>query len=220
MDLERPIEDTRHIPSPRGSPDVTMITPMKVSKSPAFRASGSSSITPKANNANRYREALSATPTPAPIQEIPDDNDEWPAEDDWGDEAVLEWRAEEDSSTMSGMDDDASSVAREDAGLPDNEDEDEDDDWGQDALMTWDDLGIEGDSDDAQSSSDDNGALGEPEFKTETEEDLIARGMPTYRDWPIKKLQVSRVESGLQRIGSETLVALVRQVWLPHDQQA
>lgn len=173
-----------------------MITPMRAGALSAIGAFGSSSITPKANNAGRYRETLSATPTPAPIHEMSDDNEEWPDQGDWGDEAVLEWRAEEDTS-MSGMDDDASSVAREDAGLPEDDDEDEDETWGQDALMTWDEMGIEGESDDnedvSEKDSDNDGPEPEPEPKVETEQDLIARGMPTYRDWTIKKLQVSRV---------------------------
>ena len=128
-----------------------------------------------------------------PIHEISGEEAEWPAEEDWGDEAMLEWRADE-GSIVSGMDDDASSVAREDAGLlsDDEEEDDDDNDWGQDAVMTWEDMGIEGGSDRSDLSESKSDEL---EPTEETEDDLLARGMPTYRNWTVKKLQVSGIVS-------------------------
>jgi hypothetical protein len=172
------------------------------------------SITPRA--VARARESLSPTPTPfimddhddITIQDTGDlqeDDDhynhdyndyteEWPTDQGWGNDAMMEWDA------ASTRDDDVSSVDREEAGLSD-------DAWGRDALLAWDD-DVDDDDDnndndnDNDNNEDDNGfeimhqldqdsdAASDDEDTEETEDDLHARGMPTYRDWMIKDLQV------------------------------
>jgi hypothetical protein len=171
------------------------------------------SITPRAGG--RARESTSPTPTPfltgdhddtiahdtGDVHNEEDDAqydydyndyaDSWPNDQGWGDDAMMEWDA------TSARDDDVSSVDREEAGLSD-------DDWGRDALLAWDD----DDDDDNDNDNDNNNDDETDDFEImhqlddetddatddedteETENDLHARGMPTYRDWAIKDLQV------------------------------
>jgi hypothetical protein len=107
---------------------------------------------------------------------------DWPNDQDWGDDAVMVWDA------TSGNDDDTSSVAPEEAGVMDDDD---DDDWGKDAMLAWD----EDDNDftdqvDELSGDDHVHEKDDEEQVEETEDELVSRGMPNYRDWPIKDLQV------------------------------
>jgi hypothetical protein len=173
------------------------------------------SITPRAGG--RARESASPTPTPfltgdhdhaiardtGDIRDGEDDvrnhydyndyADEWPNDQGWGDDALMEWDA------TSARDDDVSSVDREEAGLSD-------DDWGRDALLAWDDDDDDNDdnndgneNDDGEDdndveithpSDDESDDANNDEDNEEIEDDLHARGMPTYRDWAIKDLQV------------------------------
>jgi hypothetical protein len=173
------------------------------------------SITPRAGG--RARESASPTPTPfltgdheATIHDVADVYneeedvhndydyndyaDEWPNNQGWGDDALMEWDA------TSTRDDDVSSVDREEAGLSD-------DDWGRDALLAWDDEDDDN-NDDNDNENDNNDGEGNNDFEImhqlddesddasddenteETEDEMHARGMPTYRDWTIKDLQV------------------------------
>jgi hypothetical protein len=171
------------------------------------------SITPRAGG--RARDSTSPTPTAfltgdhedtihdsADVhneeEDVHDDYDyndyadEWPNDQGWGDDAMMEWDA------TSARDDDVSSVDREEAGLSD-------DDWGRDALLAWDnDDNENNDDDDDDDDNDEESNVPEiihqlddefddatdGEDTEETEDDLHARGMPTYRDWTIKDLQV------------------------------
>jgi hypothetical protein len=172
------------------------------------------SITPRAEG--RARESASPTPTPFLTGDHDDTNtrdtgdmnneaeyydhdyndytDEWPNNQGWGDDAMMEWDA------ASARDDDVSSVDREEAGLSD-------DDWGRDALLAWDD-DDDDNNDDNDNENDNNDREGNNDFEImhqldhesddasddenpeETENEMHARGMPTYRDWTIKDLQV------------------------------
>lgn len=183
-----------------------MVSPAAKLFSPA---SGSMSVTPKAKLASRFRTCLSATPTPMPPPVFDDDNeeenngqrdddeqdesdgnDEWPMEDDWGDGAMLEWQAGP-TDDPSGLDDDVSSVAPGDAGLP--ESETDQDEWGRDAYLAWD---ADGDGiDDGGSDDSDDPEDGPIAAVEETEADLVARGMPEYRQWNVKRLQVGLMNS-------------------------
>ena len=184
--------------------------------SPAYTAM---SITPRA--IDRARESASPTPTPFLTRDqvdttvhdtrdshlekenICDDYDyndyadEWPNDQGWGDDAMMEWDA------TSARDDDVSSVDREEAGLSD-------DAWGRDALLAWEDDDDDDDDDNHDNDSgngNDNGEAGngfeimhqvdeESDDATynaipeETADDMHARGMPTYCDWTVKDLQV------------------------------
>jgi hypothetical protein len=120
--------------------------------------------------------------------------DEWPNDQGWGDDAMMEWDA------ASARDDDVSSVDREEAGLSD-------DDWGRDDLLAWDD-DDDDNNDDNDNENDNNDGEGNNDFEImhqlddesddasddenteETEDEMHARGMPTYRDCTIKDLQV------------------------------
>lgn len=171
------------------------------------------SITPRAGG-GRARESISPTPTPFSDSGFDDtdandsrgfyngdsnldnDNDneyeyddaEWPNDQGWGDDAMMEWDA------TSTRDDDVSSVDREEAGLSD-------DDWGRDALLAWDD----DDDNDNDNDNDKHDEQQDHDYEirndvvdvsdddtehVESEDNLHARGMPTYRDWAIKDLQV------------------------------
>jgi len=124
---------------------------------------------------------------------------DWPNDQDWGDDAMMVWDA------TSGRDEDASSIDPEEAGVMDEDDDD--DDWGGDALLAWDDYDDNDFTDDNESAdhNDDFSAAGAPMDVSsddaiaeeeddvqleETEDELVARGMPSYRDWTIKDLQV------------------------------
>lgn len=175
------------------------------------------SITPRPGS--RARESASPTPTPFQTryqvdttvhdtrdsqleeEDLYDDYeyynyaDEWPNDQGWGDDAMMEWDA------TSARDDDVSSVDREEAGVSD-------DDWGRDALLAWED--DDGDDDDDNNDNDndnenkndeddngfeimhqlDEGSDDSTVDDEEVEDDLHARGMPTYRDWTLKDLQV------------------------------
>jgi hypothetical protein len=170
------------------------------------------SITPRAGG--RARESMSPTPTPFIMDDHDDDTfqdtgdhqeedvhdnhdyndytEDWSNEQGWGNDAVMEWDA------TSARDDDVSSVDREEAGLSD-------DAWGRDALLAWDDDDDDdnNDNDDDNDNDEDDNAFeimhqlnhesddaSDDEDTEETEDDLHARGMPTYRDWTIKDLQV------------------------------
>ena len=172
------------------------------------------SITPRAGG--RARESTSPTPTPFLDDDLEDTiihdtgdihnaeedvhydydyhdyADEWPNDQGWGDDAMMEWDA------TSARDDDVSSVDREEAGLSDGE-------WGRDALLAWDDDDHDNNDDDdddndndeehnvlevIQRLDDESDDATDDEDTEETEDDLHARGMPTYRDWTIKDLQV------------------------------
>jgi len=121
-----------------------------------------------------------------------DHADEWPNDQGWGDDAMMEWDA------TSTRDDDVSSVDREEAGLSDGE-------WGRDALLAWEDDDHDNDDDDHDDNDndeehnvlevihqleDESDSATDDEETEETEDDLHARGMPTYRDWTFKDLQV------------------------------
>jgi hypothetical protein len=201
----------------------TMNTPNRVNLSAwAIRlhdpspASTVTSITPRAG-VNRARESISPTPMPnlgtylddtnvydsddvhheednfQDGNDFVDETEEWPNDQEWGDEAMLVWDAVS-------RDDDVSSVDREDAGLSD-------DAWGRDALLAWDDEydnnNDNNDDDDDEDDNDsieimhqhlaresDDDATDDDMDHEEIEEELNARGMPTYRDWTIKDLQV------------------------------
>ena len=129
-----------------------------------------------------------------------DDTYNWPNDQDWADDAMMVWDA------TSGRDEDASSVDPEEAGVMD-EDDDDDDDWGRDALLAWDDYDDNDFTDDNESADHNDGfsgvdvtmdvssddAIAEEEDDVQAEEtvdELVARGMPPYRDWTIKDLQV------------------------------
>jgi hypothetical protein len=150
------------------------------------------SITPRAGG--RARDSTSPTPTVHDDYDYNDYADEWPNDQGWGDDAMMEWDA------TSARDDDVSSVDREEAGLSD-------DDWGRDALLAWDD-DDDDNNDDNDNENDNNDGEGNNDFEImhqlddesddasddenteETEDEMHARGMPTYRDWTIKDLQV------------------------------
>jgi len=173
------------------------------------------SITPRAGG--RARESTSPTPTPflmgdhddtiahdtGDVRDEEDDvhndydyndyADEWPNDQGWGDDAMMEWDA------TSARDDDVSSVDREEAGLSD-------DGWGRDALLAWDDYDDHNNDDNDNDNDDDTNdfeimhqhddesdvdhSLGDDVDVEESEDELHAQGMPTYRDWTIKDLQV------------------------------
>jgi hypothetical protein len=181
-------------------------------------ASTDMSITPRAGG--RARKSTSPTPTPfltgdhddiiahdtGDVRNEEDDvqykydyndsTDSWPNDQGRGDDAMMEWDA------TSARDDDVSSVDREEAGLSD-------DDWGRDALLAWDDDDDDNDNDNDNNNDDDNNDFEimhqlddesddatDVEDTEETEDDLHARGMPKYRDWTIKELQVRKLMHG------------------------
>lgn len=136
-----------------------------------------------------------------------DDTYNWPNDQDWGDDAMMVWDA------TSGRDEDASSVDPEEAGVLDGDDDD--DDWGKDAMLAWDNYD---DDDDFTDHNDDFSAAGAPMDISsddaiaeeeddvqveETEDELVARGMPSYRDWTIKDLQVCAFTSNYVRSSAD-----------------
>ena len=189
------------------------------------------SITPRATR-GRARESLSYTPTPflgvghddAYVYDANqehhedselqgksldvDDAEEWPDEQEWGDDAMMVWDA-------TSAHDDVSSVDREEAGLSD-------DDWGREALLAWNDDDDDGDdpNDNNDDVDDDNDNIeirsqfedesidgesdGEKE-SVETADTLHARGMPKYRDWNIKDLQVHTINPHMIATDSQKL---------------
>lgn len=133
-----------------------------------------------------------------------DDTYNWPNGQDWADDAMMVWDA------TSGRDEDASSVDPEEAGVMDEDDDD--DDWGKDAMLAWDDYDDDEFTNDNEFadrnddfsaagakmdvSSDDAIAEEEDDVQVEeTKDELVARGMPSYRDWTIKDLQVCACSS-------------------------
>jgi hypothetical protein len=118
-----------------------------------------------------------------------DDRDASPDQHEWGDNAVIMWEA------GSNRDEDASSVDPREAGILEDED-----DWGGDALLAWDEDDIDDDNGDLDIDEygrtlvigdDLDEETTDGEVIDETEEALVARGMPMYRDWQVKELQVS-----------------------------
>lgn len=145
---------------------------------------------------------MSATPTPAltTIHDLadgmdkPNDNEhnhdyyeEWPEENDCGHDAMLDWDA------TAGRDDDASSVNTREAGLSDD---DAESDWGRDAYLAWDNEVDDANTDGHDNSDDDAFSTASPDRSDdateESEQALVARGMPDYRTWELNNLQVCR----------------------------
>jgi hypothetical protein len=113
--------------------------------------------------------------------------EEWPEENNWGHDAMLDWDA------TAGGDDDASSVNTREAGLSDD---DAESDWGRDAYLAWDNevddaniVGHDNSDDDAFSTASRDLR---DDATEESEAALVARGMPDYRTWALKDLQVCR----------------------------
>jgi hypothetical protein len=120
-----------------------------------------------------------------------DGRDAWLDQHEWGDNAVMTWEA------GSNRDDDVSSIDPREAGILD----DVEDDWGRDALLAWDEDDDDIDDDDGDPIVADYGqtlvigddldeGITDGENIDETTEALVARGMPMYRDWQVKDLQV------------------------------
>jgi hypothetical protein len=122
-----------------------------------------------------------------------DDNDggysDWPDQNNWGDDAMLRWDA------TPADDDDDLSVNTHEAGLSDGESE-----WGKDAYLAWEnEMDASDDYDNGDVEQDDSDepkddrrpSSSSDEPTEECEEQLIARGMPDYRAWETKDLQVS-----------------------------
>lgn len=128
-------------------------------------------------------------------------------EEDWGDDAVMQWDGPVDLTNVDEEDADesASSVAPEDAGLSG----DEDGEWGREAMMGW---GPATDEDEGgnklksramgvsslynveDEEEEEEEQIEERNDETlgiETAERLRLRGMPDYSAWNLKKLQVS-----------------------------
>lgn len=168
------------------------------------------SITPRNLN---HRTRLSTSITPTALRHEPfvyddspstsdvDDVDDEYIRDGWGDEAVLEWTG--GAGDRDRAIDSASSVAAEDAGVSEEEE-----DWGRDAQMEWAwsptqaDLAlseidvVSGDTDEEEMEETDEAEDYEPPASqavdVESKEQLVARGMPDYDEWELKRLQVSR----------------------------
>jgi hypothetical protein len=194
------------------------------------------SITPRNLN-HRTRLSTSITPTallhesyayddPPSTFDV-DDGDDGDIQDGWGDEAVLEWTG--GAGDRHQATDSASSVAAEDAGISEEEE-----DWGRDAQMEW-----------AWSPTQANLALSEADVVSEdtdeeeieeideledyappasqavvveSKEQLVARGMPDYDEWELKRLQVS----GEAPPGSHTddLTEALQFLWIPAFHEA
>jgi hypothetical protein len=118
--------------------------------------------------------------------------DEDMAEDDWGDDAVLQWDHTADEPIPV---DSASSVAPEDAGVSERED-----DWGRNAEMEWawspsaESVALSGedlrcDEEPEEGLEVDEQPASQPAME-ETKEQLLVRGMPDYDQWELKGLQV------------------------------
>ncbi|KAK8846750.1 hypothetical protein IAR55_005837 [Kwoniella newhampshirensis] len=162
------------------------------------------SSTPRAKSNKRRPRASSTTPTPAtqpaPIEistSSPSEEGEgWEAHG-WGDDAVMSWDGGgvEDNGSVS-------SVGADEAGVELDEDEEE---WGREAYLQW---GYEGEGggystiDDGQDDDEEEaGEFVETQFadnededevevvETESKDQLVARGMPDYSSWELKKLQ-------------------------------
>jgi hypothetical protein len=133
-----------------------------------------------------------------------DDGDDGDIQDGWGDEAVLEWTGGAGDGDRAI--DSASSVAAEDAGVSEEEE-----DWGRDAQMEWawsptqlnldpalSDVDLVSEYTDEEEIEEINGLEDyEPSASqavvVESKQQLVARGMPDYDGWELKRLQVSQL---------------------------
>jgi hypothetical protein len=218
---------TRSVEGENGSPEVA--------RAPRY------STTPK--RLMHGRTSLSTTPKAGDISvsTVTGLSPRGPEVEDWGDGAMLQWDGHRDDG-----EDDVSSVAPDDAGVEGGEyGGEEDEDWGAGAVMDWqwheDGDGLVEGGDQVLTISSDNSpgedAVESEESEEEIEEieekgeasagahevesttDLLARGMPDYATWEIKKLQVSY---GLKDIYTERKliqIASNRGVWLSTHHQ-
>jgi len=172
----------------------------------------SMSPTPRPVTSQDHNQDFADDPSNLNVYDNPNAQDnhnayDWPNDQDWGDDAMMVWDA------TSGRDEDASSVDPEEAGVMDEDDDD--DDWGKDAMLAWDNYD---DDDDFTDHNDDFSAAGAPMDVSsddaiaeeeddvqvkENEDELVARGMPSYRDWTIKDLQVCAFTSNCARFLAE-----------------
>ncbi len=185
----------------RSPPSQTVSSPTSFSP---YAASSSSrfSITPK-SHPFRNRKSFSATPTPGNVSSSKATPTAPILEEEWGDDAVIQWVGPADlhADDHSITGDSASSVAAEEAGVS----EDDKDAWGRDAMLDWAWSGTE-DQGSSQMEDEDVERMDEDEdadedeeedvapqrpLGLESEEQLLARGMPDYSTWELKKLQVS-----------------------------
>ena len=157
--------------------------------SPMTITSSTLSVTPR-NGPSRPQILLTPTPANRAIGNDSMSDREQAidiSQEDWGDDAMLRWDGGELDS-----EDDVSSVAPEDAGLVSGED----DRWGRDAIIDFtnstQEEDVESDLPDEEAFA---GMLPEQAHLPEqgTAEELIARGMPDYSTWTVKKLQVSLI---------------------------
>lgn len=122
----------------------------------------------------------------------------------WGDDAVLRWEGVDSVNS----EDDISSVAPDEAGVSDDDEEN----WGRDAIIDFtyssqekevepgveQEVEIREEEDEAVEQVEIGQALNDawgqatPGVVEETQEQLIARGMPDYQSWDDTKLQVSQ----------------------------